>query len=118
MKAREAILIGACGLGTVMAGTTAPRAQDEDAEESDAEPANPEAEGEGESEAASEESESAGDSAEEGDPTGPAGKEEDAELIADAEAGNSPIELPGKSYQFVGLRYRGIIVPKFMMNLF
>ena len=27
-------------------------------------------------------------------------------------------ELPGKTYTFVGLRYRGTIVPKFMMNMF
>ena len=39
-------------------------------------------------------------------------------LVADAEEGNSPLEHPGQVYRFVGLRYRGIIVPKFMMNLF
>lgn len=27
-------------------------------------------------------------------------------------------ELPGKTYMFVGLRYRGNIVPKFMLNMF
>lgn len=27
-------------------------------------------------------------------------------------------ELPGKTYLFVGLRYRGTVVPQFMMNLF
>lgn len=37
---------------------------------------------------------------------------------ADAPAGDSPVELPGQTYRFVGLRYRGIIVPKFMVNLF
>ena len=42
----------------------------------------------------------------------------DSTLIADAEAGGSPVENPGQAYRFVGLRYRGIIVPKFMMNLF
>ena len=42
----------------------------------------------------------------------------DAALVADAEAGGSPVEEPGKTYYFVGARYRGIIVPKFMMNLF
>ncbi len=31
---------------------------------------------------------------------------------------NSALEEPGKSYYFVGARYRGIIIPKFMMNLF
>jgi hypothetical protein len=40
------------------------------------------------------------------------------EEVADAEAGNSPAELPGKTYYFVGARYRGIVVPKFMENLF
>jgi hypothetical protein len=30
----------------------------------------------------------------------------------------SPLEEPGETYHFVGLRYRGIIIPKFMMNLF
>jgi hypothetical protein len=42
----------------------------------------------------------------------------DSTLIADAEAGGSPVENPGQAYRFVGLRYRGLIVPKFMMNLF
>jgi hypothetical protein len=40
------------------------------------------------------------------------------EAIADAEAAGSPVELPGKTYYGVGLRYRAIIVPTFMMNLF
>ncbi len=31
---------------------------------------------------------------------------------------DSPIEKKGQTYHFVGLRYRGVIVPKFMMNLF
>ncbi|MEO8902403.1 MAG: hypothetical protein ABI627_12825, partial [Polyangiaceae bacterium] len=39
-------------------------------------------------------------------------------LVADAEAGSSPVELPGQTYYGVGLRYRAVIVPKFMMNLF
>jgi hypothetical protein len=38
--------------------------------------------------------------------------------VAEAEAGNSPVEQPGKTYYGVGLRYRGIIVPTFMMNIF
>jgi len=42
----------------------------------------------------------------------------DSALVADAEAGGSPVELPGQTYYGVGLRYRAIIVPKFMMNLF
>jgi hypothetical protein len=44
--------------------------------------------------------------------------DKDSGLVADAEAGGSPVELPGKTYMFVGARYRAIIVPKFMMNLF
>ncbi len=43
---------------------------------------------------------------------------EQADKVADAQAGNSPVELPGKTYRFIGARYRGIIVPKFMQNLF
>jgi hypothetical protein len=42
----------------------------------------------------------------------------DSGLVADAEAGSSPVELPGKTYYAVGLRYRAVIVPKFMINLF
>ena len=44
--------------------------------------------------------------------------DKDSALVADAEAGGSPVELPGKTYYFVGARYRPIILPKFMMNLF
>jgi hypothetical protein len=42
----------------------------------------------------------------------------DSSLVADAELGSSPVELPGKTYLFVGARYRAIVVPKFMVNLF
>ena len=42
----------------------------------------------------------------------------DSTLVADAEAGSSPVELPGQTYYGVGLRYRVVIVPKFMINLF
>lgn len=44
--------------------------------------------------------------------------DKDSGLVADAEAGGSPVELPGKTYLFVGARYRAVILPKFMMNLF
>jgi hypothetical protein len=47
-----------------------------------------------------------------------AAPDKDAALVADAEQGSSPVELPGKTYLFVGARYRAIILPKFMMNLF
>lgn len=43
---------------------------------------------------------------------------QDSTLVADAEAGSSPVELPGQTYYGVGLRYRAVIVPKFMENLF
>ena len=45
-------------------------------------------------------------------------EDKDAALIADAEAAGSPVEQPGKTYYAVGLRYRAIIVPTFMMHLF
>ena len=51
----------------------------------------------------------------EGSATAP---DKDSGMVADAEAGSSPVELPGKTYMFVGARYRAIILPKFMMNLF
>lgn len=51
-------------------------------------------------------------------PAAPTGPDKDSGLVADAEAGGSPVELPGKTYMFLGARYRAIIVPKFMMNLF
>ncbi len=35
-----------------------------------------------------------------------------------AQEADSPIEKPKQTYYFLGLRYRGIVVPKFMMNLF
>ncbi|HEY6080081.1 MAG TPA: hypothetical protein VIW29_14810 [Polyangiaceae bacterium] len=44
--------------------------------------------------------------------------DKDSALVADAEAGGSPVELPGKTYLFVGARYRAIVVPKFMINMF
>jgi hypothetical protein len=44
--------------------------------------------------------------------------DKDSALVADAEQGSSPVELPGKTYLFVGARYRAIILPKFMMNMF
>src|SRR5437762_2733229 len=46
-----------------------------------------------------------------------AGSEAKGDVAADGADGNSPAELPGKTYRFIGFRYRGIIVPKFMENL-
>lgn len=69
--------------------------------------------------AATEATQPAADSAEAkadvGNATAP---DKDSGLVADAEQGSSPVELPGKTYLFVGARYRAIILPKFMMNLF
>ncbi len=54
----------------------------------------------------------------EGAPASGTAPEKDAALVADAEAGGSPVELPGKTYLFVGARYRAMIMPKFMINMF
>ena len=40
------------------------------------------------------------------------------DVTADMASGDSAVELPGKTYRFIGARYRAILVPKFMMNLF
>ncbi len=54
--------------------------------------------------------------------TGKRGKDAVDPTVLDAqrqsEMADSPVELPNQTYYFVGARYRGIIVPKFMMNLF
>jgi hypothetical protein len=42
----------------------------------------------------------------------------EGKLVADAELGDSPVELPGKTYYFVGARYRLILVPKFIIGMF
>ncbi|MDQ2642189.1 MAG: hypothetical protein M3020_00115 [Myxococcota bacterium] len=49
-------------------------------------------------------------------PNGAASEED--KLVADAELGGSPVELPGRTYYFVGARYRLIVVPKFIVGLF
>lgn len=46
-------------------------------------------------------------------------KEKPAESSADSgSTANSPVEEQGKTYRFVGARYRAIIVPEFMLHLF
>lgn len=46
-------------------------------------------------------------------------KTEKEDTTADSGSGaNSPVEEQGKTYRFVGARYRAIIVPQFMLNLF
>ena len=52
------------------------------------------------------------------DPAAAKATPKDGTMVADAEAGGSPVEEPGKTYRAVGLRYRAVIVPKFMMDLF
>lgn len=47
-----------------------------------------------------------------------ASKDADNELVAEAEKGGSPAEDPGRTYRFVGARYRVIVVPSFMIRLF
>lgn len=44
--------------------------------------------------------------------------DEEAADVADARAGEGPVEAAGETYYFVGARYRAIVVPKFMINLF
>lgn len=58
-----------------------------------------------------------------GDGTAPPSETEPGFKVTDpgdikSEAEDSPIEKPGETYYFVGLRYRGIVVPKFMQNMF
>lgn len=43
--------------------------------------------------------------------------EVDTEILG-AHQGNSAVELPGKTYHFIGARYRTIVIPKFLINLF
>ena len=72
-----------------------------------------------EEESADEESADEAEKSTEEEGEGEGGKEGDIGAEPElAGTGDSPVELPGKTYQFVGFRYRGIIVPKFMMNLF
>lgn len=114
MKARIASL--AVGGLLTLATTSAPvHAQDDEASEDEASE-DESLEDDAEGEDGGEEGEQAADA------TGDGGEgSEEGDIGVDPElagAASSPVELPGKSYQFVGFRYRGIIVPKFMMNLF
>lgn len=52
------------------------------------------------------------------EPTAEADDSAEARLVADAELGGSPVELPGRTYYFVGARYRLIVVPKFIIGMF
>lgn len=62
------------------------------------------------------ESESEGDEEAEGDTEPEEGDTGTADPEVDKET--SPVEDPGKTYLFAGLRYRGIVVPKFMFSAF
>ncbi len=114
MKARHALLIGTLGFCTLTLFTSGiAHAQEEAAEETAGSEGDDQA---GDGEAADEAST---DEAEAGDSTSEEAAKDDNAGTDEAPAGSaSPAELPGKSYQFVGLRYRGIIVPQFMMDLF
>ena len=49
----------------------------------------------------------------------PAAEEKPAATESEAAASDtSPVEKEGVTYQFVGLRYRGLVVPKFVLGLF
>ena len=85
-------MMGALGLSMLSAGRSAYAQDDDEYEDSDSYESS---DSDYESSDASEEEESAS-------PIGP----------AESEA------RPGKSHIFLGLRYRGIVLPKFMMNLF
>src|SRR5512136_529231 len=46
------------------------------------------------------------------------GKKEESTPPEGASGESSASEEPGRTYYFVGARYRGIIIPKFVMNFF
>jgi hypothetical protein len=48
----------------------------------------------------------------------PGEKDKPAAVEADDADKYNPIEVDGKAYRFIGLRFRNFIVPKFMINLF
>ncbi|WP_437635905.1 hypothetical protein [Sorangium sp. So ce854] len=52
-----------------------------------------------------------------GDET-PGEKDAVAEVAPEPTNANAPLEKEGKAYKFIGLRFRNVIVPKFMINLF
>ena len=122
MKARHALLIGSLGFSTLTLGLATAHAQ-EDGEGTDEKGAD----AGGGDEAASDEAgvdeaagdEAGGDKASDEASKDDTGKDDKAyDEAAGERGGASPAEAPGTSYMFVGLRYRGIIVPQFMINLF
>jgi hypothetical protein len=96
MHTRQVLLMGALGINTLLLGVPA-HAQDDEDEYGDSDEEYESSDGDYESS----ESEAA---------------EEDDEGTQLREAEWEP--RPGKSHHYIGLRYRGIVVPQFMMNLF
>jgi len=119
MKARHALLIGSVGFCSLTLGLFAStaHAQEDGAEDAASEEMGGE---EGADEAGAGDEKAADEAGTEGESKGApeeAAKDEQA-TPEDSGGSTSPAELPGKSYMFVGLRYRGIIVPQFMINMF
>ncbi|WP_437689897.1 hypothetical protein [Sorangium sp. So ce176] len=52
-----------------------------------------------------------------GDET-PGEKDRELEAAPEPTDANAPLEKDGKAYKFIGVRFRNVIVPKFMINLF
>ncbi|WP_437288510.1 hypothetical protein [Sorangium sp. So ce406] len=52
-----------------------------------------------------------------GDET-PGEKDKEPEAAPEPADANAPLEKDGKAYKFIGVRFRNVIVPKFMINLF
>ncbi|WP_437734640.1 hypothetical protein [Sorangium sp. So ce1335] len=48
----------------------------------------------------------------------PGEKEKEPEAAPEPADDNAPLEKDGKAYKFIGMRFRNVIVPKFMINLF
>src|SRR5690606_3214951 len=115
MKACRALLIGTVGLcGLTIFTSGVARAQEDEAAEEGGGDEPTEGEADGADEAVTDEASDEGA----GDETAEEGSKDQEAGDGEAAASASVVETPGKSYQFVGLRYRGIIVPTFMMNLF
>lgn len=122
MKARHALLIGSIGFSTLTLGlvSSTAHAQDEGAEDAAGEDA-----GEtGGDDAGADDEKPSDEVSAEGESGAEKEKEEGRAIDRSYESepsepsDSSPLEKKGESYMFVGLRYRGIIVPQFMINMF
>jgi hypothetical protein len=106
-------------LGLLGAVSTAAPAWAQDKEETEEKASDDSASEGSEGETSEEEGNEEGGEAEEDESGEKEGvKDKDSTLVADAEKGSSPVEDPGRTYHFVGARYRFIVVPAFMMRLF